>query len=609
MVRNETGPGTAWKALAVLVLMAATAAVYWQMNRHSFVDFDDTLYVTENAIVQQGLTWKGVAYAFTNVDAASWYPLTWLTHLADVSIWGMYAPGHLSTNLFLHLANMALLVAVLDRLTGAFWRSWFVAALFALHPLHVESVAWVSERKDVLSTLFCFLTLYAYALYAERNRVGEYALVCLAFLLGLLSKPMVVTVPFVLTLLDFWPLGRYEPKARTGRSWGLQAIWLTAEKIPLLALAGVVSVITFAAQRPGAMTSMDAMPLGMRVSNAVYSYGLYLVQSVWPLKLAAYYPHPLDTLPALHAGSAAVFLIAVSVAAVIFAWKYPFLPVGWFWYLGALVPVIGIVQVGTQGLADRYTYVPLIGMFIVVVWGIGDLTASRPWTRGVAVSAGVLALAFFSLLSYRQVGFWRDSETLFRRALAVTVNNDICNWGLSRALTKRGAYEEAAACLQEAIRIRPGDSRFHYDLGSVYLNTGHFRGAEAAFRKALELRPDDAAAMNNLASALLHQGRLAEAGPLLGRSIELEPDKPDAYGNLGAVLLYQRRFEEAAEFLGRAVGKFPLSAPLRNNLGGALVNLNHHEDAIAQFKEALRLDPGNQDAQRNLNALLARTAP
>lgn len=608
MSRDEIEAGTVWKVGAVLVLMAATAAVYWQINRHSFVDFDDTIYVTENATVQRGLTWQGLVYAFTNVDAASWYPLTWLTHLADVSIWGMRASGHLSTNLFLHLLNTALLLGLLDRMTGSFWRSWFVAALFALHPLHVESVAWVSERKDVLSTLFWFLTLWAYSLYAERGRAGEYILACIALLLGLLSKPMLVTVPFALLLLDFWPLGRYEPKARVGRSWGLQAIWLTVEKLPMFVLAAVMSIITIVAQHGSkAMTSVEAMPLGMRVSNAAYSYANYLLNAIWPLNLAAYYPHPLGTLSALQVVGAAVFLILVTLCAILFAWKYPYLPVGWFWYLGTLVPVIGIIQVGTQGWADRYTYVPMIGVFIAVVWGLADLVLTKPLARGLTATLGVLALAFFSLLTYRQVGFWRDSETLFSRALAVTTNNDICNWGLSRALIKRGAYDEGIAHLQEAIRIRPNDHRFIADLGKAYLDLGNLEGAEACFQRVLELNPGNLPAMNNLASALLRQKKLEEAGPLLQKCIEQQPDKPDAYSNYGALLLYQGKYQEAADFLGRAVGRFPMNAALRNNFGGALMNLNLRDDAIAQFREALRLDPSNQDAKRNLDAILSKT--
>ena len=451
--------------LVCLVLVVATGLAYWQVLHHDFVNFDDHYYVTENDRVQAGLTPEGFIWAFTTTDASNWHPLTWLSHMLDCELYGLNPGGHHLTNLLFHLASTLLLFIVFTRMTAALWRSALVAILFALHPLHVESVAWVAERKDVLSTLFWILTMWAYLHYVRHGGFKRYLLVLVAFTLGLMAKPMLVTLPFVLLLLDYWPLGRYQfgqsgAASHTAMSASIVprrsrsgALALVLEKTPLLALAAISSVVTYLVQQSGqAMQYMETLPLTVRIANALVSYVAYIGKTIWPANLAVFYPHPGYTLPMWQAAGAGLLLVFISIVTIRSMSRYPYLAVGWLWYLGTLVPVIGLVQVGEQAMADRYTYVPLIGLFIIAAWGLWDL--EKKWHRQKIVFALILLLPL-TVCTWRQLHYWRDSISLWEHALAVTKKNALAHNNLGGAFEEEGNAEKAIANFYEALRHDP----------------------------------------------------------------------------------------------------------------------------------------------------------
>jgi hypothetical protein len=480
--------------LAVL-LSVATLAVFAQVVGFDFVDYDDNLYVTANPHVQEGLTPAGVRWAFTTFAAANWHPLTWISLMLDWSIGG---PGprvfHL-TNLILHLANTLLLFLVLDRMTGRRWPSAVTAALFAIHPLHVESVAWIAERKDVLSTLFMLLTLLAYAGFVERPGLVRRLAVVFLFALGLLAKPMLVTLPVLLLMLDAWPLRRQEPWRR-----------LVLEKAPLLALSIATGVVTFVAQRQGGTVgSMTLYPLGVRVANAVVATATYLGKTIWPTRLAAFYPHPGASLAAWEVAGSALVLAGLTLWTIRVRRSRPYLLFGWAWYLVTLAPVAGIVQVGWQARADRYTYIPLIGIFLGVVWFVSDRFADRPALLSSAASA---ALVMLGIGAFVQAGYWRDSETLFTHALAVTDNNAVAHNNLGTALLRRGLPSQAEEHFAEAVRIDPSFADAHSNLGVALGRQGGIDEAILEFRRALDLDPDQPDARRNLERAEAIQRRM-----------------------------------------------------------------------------------------------------
>ncbi len=454
--------------IVCLLLLSVTLAVYWQIGDHQFTNYDDTLYVTDNPHVKPGLAGGSVIWAFTATEEANWHPLTWLSHMVDCQLFGLRPRGHFLTSLFLHLANVLLLFAVLKRMTGALWRSAFVSALFALHPLHVESVAWVAERKDVLSTLFWLLTMLAYARYVERPTRARYVLTLVAFTLGLMAKPMLVTLPFVLLLLDYWPLDRMayggkgdDPPKRTRKrthscEQRLPLSRLVWEKIPFFALAAISSVVTFSfQQRAGAMADMEIFPLSSRIANALVSYLRYMGKIIWPSDLAVLYPHPGTSLPLWWGAAAGLALLGLSILVVLVIRRRPYLAVGWLWYVGTLVPVIGLVQVGVQAYADRYTYVPLIGLFIMIAWGVPDLVGRWAQTRTVLAVLAATALAALTACTWIQLGYWKDSVSLFTHTLQVTTKNYVAHNNLGNALADRGEVEAAISQYTEALRIKP----------------------------------------------------------------------------------------------------------------------------------------------------------
>jgi len=437
--------------LIALVLAIATVAAYWQVHNFRFVNFDDAEYVVENPHVNTGLTWENVVWAFTKYHSCNWHPLTWISHMLDCQIFGMDARWHHCINLALHVGSTILLFLVLTQATGATWRSAFVAGAFALHPLHVESVAWISERKDVLSTLFWMLTMWAYLQYARKPSLRRYVVTVLVFALGLMSKPMLVTMPFVLLLMDYWPLqrlsfaqvtpGTTQPPGRSPWRRLHNPAWLTLEKVPLVILAGTSSVITLFVQSR-TVAPLGAIAFHIRVANACISYTKYIGKMFWPTRLAVLYPHPLDKIQIWPAVVAALLLVGITVLVFITSRRYRYLAVGWFWYLGTLVPVIGLVQVGAQSMADRYTYVPLIGLFIMIAWGLPDLLAKWRCGRGVLTVASPAILLALGILTWFQNAHWRDSLALFAHASAATKDNYMIDNYLGSELRRRGRIEE-----------------------------------------------------------------------------------------------------------------------------------------------------------------------
>jgi protein O-mannosyl-transferase len=524
-----------------LALAAANLVVFWPVRQYEFVNFDDHTYVSQNPHVQSGLSWPGLVWAFQAGYAANWHPLTWLSHMLDVQIFGLRPGPHHLVNLLFHLANTLLLFLLFHKLTGALWRSAFVAALFALHPLHVESVAWIAERKDLLSTFFGLLAIWAYVSYVEKSNLRSltfkvqgsrfnvqrsefevpaphwpssilYLLSLLLFALSLMCKPMLVTLPFLLLLLDYWPLGRLSLKTQNSKLKTLFS--LLREKVPFLALSIASSVITVHAQKAGqALLSVDALPLWPRVANALVSYVRYIGKALWPSHLALPYPY-LEAWPLATVLLAVVTVAGGSFIALRCVRRRPYFTVGWFWYLGTLVPVIGLVQVGPQAMADRYTYLPMVGLFLGIVWTITELSSRWPHRSRILACAVVVLLLLCAVGSHRQLAHWQNSVTLFERAVAVTTRNYLAHHDLGEALEKQGRLDDAKSHLVAALEIRPDLPQAHYELGLVLFRQGHTGEAIAHYREALRLRPGWEGPLNNLAWLLAtHRSAEFRNGP------------------------------------------------------------------------------------------------
>jgi len=516
--------------------------------------------VTDHVQVRQGLSLENLKWAMTSTEAGFWHPVTWLSLMLDYQFFGLNPGGYHFTNLLLHLANTLLLFLVFASMTGAVWRSALVAALFAVHSLHVESVAWIAERKDVLCGLFWILALGAYARYAERPSWTRYVAVFVTLLLGLASKAMAVTLPFVLLLLDIWPLGRLRlTEAGRGRVRGSPIIlnegqdsaldgesprwfsptpigWLILEKVPLVALSAAVGILTWMAEtKIGALKTVAEFPIAVRVGNAVVSYVRYIGKMFWPADLAVIYPHP-GAWPWVSVTLAAIVLVMITIFALKFRRRAPYLAVGWFWYLGTLVPVIGLVQIGSHAMADRYTYIPLIGLFIMIVWGMADMFA--PWRLGRAlVAIGGLAIVLALIPPARaQVAYWKDAEHLFRRTVAVTERNYLAHNNLGAALARKGNVDEALMHYREALAIQPRYPEALFNAGSALAVKGRYAEAETYYRTALEIHPVLAEAHNNLAIALAMQGKMHDAISHFRTALRLRPDYAEAKKNLALAL-------------------------------------------------------------------------
>ncbi len=652
-----------------LALALITLAIYWPVTGFDFTNFDDNLYVTENSHLSSGSATEKLVWAFTSGYAVNWHPVTWLSHMVDVQFYGLKPAGHHVTNLLFHLANTLLLFGLLLQWTGKSWRSALVAALFAWHPLHVESVAWVAERKDVLSTFFGLLTLWAYSHYVGESKVQGprpkvfYGLALLCFALGLMAKPMLVTLPLILLLLDFWPLGRIydlrltidEPKDLKGvppttkapadpstplltRKSHIAYRKLIWEKMPFFILTALSCLVTFGVQKKGGAMVLIHLPLGQRVANALVAYVRYMGKIVWPHDLAVLYPYNYS-LPLWQVLGSALVLVLASILALRVARRRPYVTVGWFWFLITLVPVIGLVQVGEQSLADRYTYIPATGLFVLVVWGAAEMLGRQPWSRWTLGLVAALMLSACLVATSVQLRYWQNSVTLFTHAIQVTQENATPHNNLGGALTAQGKYTEAIKQFDLALKLRPEWDMAQNNLGIALLDQGKIQDAITNFQAAIKNNPDYEEAFVNLGNALVRQGKIdeaivqfrqalkiapnAEAHNRLGGAMEvkgkieeaahhyeaalaIKPEFAEAHVNLASILNAQGKFGPAGEHLLAALRINPDMAAAHYNLGNALAGQGEIDQAVAQYLTALKLQPDDAQAHFNLANLLAQ---
>jgi cytochrome c-type biogenesis protein CcmH/NrfG len=597
--------------LACVSLAIGTAVVYSRVRSAEFVNFDDQNYVGENAHVQAGLTWKTFTWALQSTEWDNWHPLTWLSHALDCQLYGLNPAGHHLTNVLLHILNVLLLFLLLTRATAAPGRSLLVAALFALHPFNVESVAWVAERKNVLSTLFFLLALGAYGWYAMKPNLRRYSLVAALFVLGLAAKPMVITLPFVLLLLDYWPLRRTEkpgqpvaprPKGRkktpgqtdvlvSNAAFSLPSTpWsrLILEKVPLLVLSCGSAVITVLAQKTGgAVRSLEVFSFSVRLQNALYAYAMYVWKAFWPTRLAVLYPHPGPTLTALQLGFAAVFLVAVSVLVWQMRRTRPYLVTGWLWYLGTLVPVIGLIQVGQQAMADRYAYVPLIGIFVMLVWGADDWADSKKINLPARVAAAAIILIGLSILTWRQIAYWQDSDALWSHAVALTENNLFAEDNVGKSLLRQGRPQDALPHLQNAVRIDPRDPTRRINFASGLAQSGRSQDALREYENAIPLASDPEVKSRCYATTAILYGMLGDyskARESYRQALQVDPaEGPQIEEHLSQ--------DAADEGTGQSYMQ----------LGLLLKEMGKSSEARSAFAQALKLDPTLDEAERFLD--------
>ncbi len=591
------------------LLLLAVALVFGQTVRHEFINLDDADYVYQNQRVRAGLTGEGIVWAFTQSHVSNWHPLTWLSLMADaqmlkpregpLDLARLAAEMHL-VNVALHAANSLVLFLVLTGMTASIWRSALVAALFAVHPLHVESVAWVTERKDVLSGLFGLLAIGAYAWYARGPTVGRYLLVAAALTLGLTAKSMLVTWPLLLLLLDYWPLQRQF------------SVRLVLEKVPLLLPVAASAAITFLAHRSGgAVISLASVPISERIARAAVLYVTYFGKTLWPVNLTAMYPKaPIENYwPALAAG---VLLVLLTAGALWGARRgQRWLAVGWFWYLGTLAPTIGLVQVGSQVMADRFLYLPQIGICLSMVWGAAHLAGVWPFRRRLLAAVSALLVGGLMVCAWQQTSYWRISETLWTHALACTSQNRMAHYNLGVALVDRRRVDEAISEYQKALDIKPDYAEAHNNLGVALANRGQFDEAIAHYRNALEIKPDYGQAYTNLGNALADRGQVKEAIVQYRKALQVKPDDMDAHNNLGLALADGGQFDEATACFCKSLEINPYCAEAHYNLGLVLAGRKRIEEAIAHYRQALDLarQQNNQALAESIQAKLRLYQP
>jgi tetratricopeptide (TPR) repeat protein len=618
-----------------LGLVVATALVYLPILSNGFINFDDPLYVTENSRVQQGLSWSGIKWAFTTQSASNWHPLTWLSHMLDCQLYGLNSRGHHATSLWFHCANVVLLFQLLRRLTHAIWPSAFVAALFGLHPLHVESVAWIAERKDVLSTFFWLLALMAYTIYAEARKPDKesgkaegisgskrialmsYLAAWFCFALGLLCKPMVVTLPFVLLLLDLWPLGRIEPVSEVGQKAALRTQfsrwrWLVVEKIPFFLLSAVASVITYEVQRSaGAMVSFDHYTLPERISTAFVSYLAYLRKLFWPTALSPIYLHPgnWSWLQITSSIACLALFCLIAVRALANPPRRLWLPCGWFWFLGTLVPVIGIIQVGNQTIADRYTYLPSVGIFIICAWGIAEATGRYRRQKMLIAGASALAVVCLGIATFWQARYWKSSETLFTHALKVSANNYIAYLNLGTDLLQRHKLQEAITMLREGLRVSHDFPEAHLSLGEALAMAGQYEEAIEHFSAAARLKPQSAPAQLDWGMTLELQGKPGQGREHFIQAVTLQPHFFEAQIQLGNSLMREGQVDDAIKHFQQAVAEKPDSAEAHHYLATAFAVQQSYPEAGNEFNATLKIQPDNAGVLNDFAWMLTAKAP
>lgn len=559
-------------------LIAVTLAIFWPVQNFEFIDLDDDVYITNNRHVQSGLTWEGLIWSFTTAHSSEWHPLTWLSHMADSELYGLNPRGHHFTNLLFHTANVLILFLVLSRMSRNVWVSGLIAMVFAIHPLRVESVAWVAERKDVLSAFFWILSMWAYTFYVERGGIKRYLSVLFCFILGLMAKPMIVTLPLILLLLDFWPLGRFQFRSLAGvthsqptpsrdpKGSKATVLQLLLEKVPFFILSVVFSFLTlFAAKSGGAVKSIEFYPIAMRASNALLSYASYIGKAIWPHPLACFYTYP-DDIPLWEAAGAGLLLLGISIFAIRSMRKHPYVLVGWLWYLVTLVPVIGFVQAGDQAMADRFTYIPLIGLFILVGYSTSIFSRGWRYRRAILLVATGVLFSVCIVVTTFQIQHWRNSMSLFEHAIKVTSNNYLAHNNLGAVLAEQGKYEDAISHYREALRIKQNYADAHYNLGNALFKRGEVQEAIEHHKAALRITPHDVRIRNRLGVLLASQKEYQEAMGHFEEALRIDPGYADAYNNIGVTLLDQ----------------------------------GHPQEAIIQFRKALRIRPNFQEAHFSL---------
>lgn len=602
------------KLIYCLLLAVVTLALYNPAMRASFVNYDDDRYVAENPHIHAGFSWETLRWATTSSEQANWFPLTWLSHALDWTLFRSNPTGHHLTSVLLHVVNVVLLFLLLLRATGRSGPSLLVAALFAAHPLNVESVAWIAERKNVLCTFFFLLALIAYGWYAQKPGWKRYLAVFFLFAAGLASKPMVITLPFVLLLWDYWPLERTRSEKlgagnlreqrkgdHLGRSWAA----LVLEKIPFFVLSAVSAVITMEVQRSGGATrSIAQYPLGVRIANAVCAYATYLWKTIWPANLAALYPHPGNSLATRQVLASAGVLIAITVFVFRFRSQRYFL-VGWLWFLGTLVPVIGLVQVGEAAMADRYAYLPLIGIFMMIAFGADDLLAAKKVNAAVALVPACGIVIALAVVTHRQIGYWQNSYDLWTHALAVTKDNFVAEDNLGGALLHEGKPEAAFRHFQAAAQINPRDPMSHNNLGVYFQTHGRLNDAIAEYQSVIALTSDAgllAQTYANLGAAQRSLGEDAAARESFNQALRLNPDQSTAWLGMGLLEQKNGNLQDAIRDLSRSVQLHPTAENFLY-LGRALEQAQRHTDALAAYEEALKIDPEMKEAQQGVDSL------
>ena len=618
-LKDRNVPASVISILIVLLIIVSILLVYAQVGSHEFINFDDQLYVTDNPIVKAGVTWNGIKWAFSFSDRTYWHPLTWLSHMVDCELFGLNPGKHHLMNVFLHIINSILLFLVFMMMTGTLWRSAFVAFLFALHPINVDSVAWIAERKNLLSTLFCMLTIMAYIYYSRRPSFYKYILILFVFTLGLLSKPMLISIPFVLILLDFWPLKRINFDSLLTRkqiSIGIsnerraqrtQALKLIIEKIPLLILSLVIigtSIISF--QHHSDVISSNLISTKLRVANAMVSYVTYIGKLIWPRNLTIYYPYP-ASLPMWEVIGASVFICTVTILAGLYAKKFPYLIVGWLWYLGTLVPVSGLIQVGLwPAMAERWVYIPAIGLFMLVAWLIPDLVSEFRFKKLVLSTLAVMVICILMILTWRQTGYWKNDFTLFSHALQVNERNSIAYSNLGDYYLNINKPGEAIEYYDKSIKINPYDPLVQNNFAIALLKEGRYEESIKYFKKAIVSYPRDPQLYSGLGIAFAHQNRNTEAIEYFSKSLDIDPSNAEVHFELAYILSEERRFDEAIINFKKVLSINSSHVGALFGLSAAYSQKKDYNASMTLLKKLLDIQPDNPNIYYNIACIYAK---